>query len=108
MVRRHGKLHRARRGRPARGTRLRLRTSERVTLDARVERRFRGRWRRLETIRRDLGKGRRSIAFKGRGVRGARNRALPRGRYRFSLQAHDAAGNRSARVLRAFRIVRGR
>ena len=54
--------------------------------------------------------GRNSIRFSGR-VRlrkkgRTRVRALKRGRYRFSLYARDAAGNRSEREQLEFRVVR--
>jgi len=106
-IRRGGKARRARKGRPARGARLRLRTSERVTLAVRVERRVRGRWRRVQSFERNLAAGRRSIRFGARVRSGRRTRALTSGRYRFSMQAADAAGNRSARLFRSFRLVAG-
>ncbi|MEJ7715747.1 MAG: hypothetical protein WKF40_08650 [Thermoleophilaceae bacterium] len=52
--------------------------------------------------------GRRSIAFTGRVRRRGRSVALPRSVYRFSVRVSDPSGNRSARVFRSFRIVRGR
>ena len=105
---RGGKARRARKGRPARGARLRLTTSERVTLAVRVERRVRGRWRRVQSFERGLAAGRRSVRFGARVKSGRRTRALARGRYRFSMQAADAAGNRSPRLFRQFRLVSGR
>jgi sugar lactone lactonase YvrE len=104
-IRRGGKFRRARKRRPARGTKLRLTTSERATLAVRVERRARGRWHRVQSFERTLASGRRSIRFGGRVKSGRRTRALPIGRYRFSFQAADAAGNRSLRLFREFRLV---
>ncbi len=106
-IRRGGKARRARGRRPARGTRLRLTASERVTLAVRVERRARGSWRRVQSFERGLAAGRRSIRFGARVKSGRRTRALARGRYRFSMQATDAAGNRSPRLFRQFRLVAG-
>jgi sugar lactone lactonase YvrE len=106
-IRRGGKPRRARKGRPARGARLRLTASERVTLGVRVERRVRGRWRRVQSFERTLAAGRRSVRFGARVKSGRRTRALPAGRYRFSMQAADAAGNRSPRIFRSFRLVPG-
>ena len=105
---RGGKARRARKGRPARGARLRLSTSERVTLAVRVERRVRGRWRRVQSFERVLAAGRRSVRFGARVKSGRRTRALATGRYRFSMQAADGAGNRSPRLFRQFRLVSGR
>ena len=55
-IRRGGKPRRARKRRPARGSKLRLTTSERVTLAVRVERRARGRWRRVQSFERTPGR----------------------------------------------------
>jgi sugar lactone lactonase YvrE len=107
-VRRGGKRHRARKGHPARGARLKLRLSERATVSVRVEQRRGRRWRRVQTIEKALAAGRRAIGFNARLRAGKKTRPFTRGRYRFSLQAADAAGNRSPRVFRAFRVVRGR
>jgi hypothetical protein len=107
-VRRRGKLHRARRGHTARGARLRFSVSEPATIQVRVERREGRRWPRRETIERTVRRGRHSIAFTGRVRRHGRSVALPRARYRFSIRVSDPSGNRSARVFRYFRIVRGR
>ena len=106
-IRRGGKPRRARKRRPARGSKLRLTTSERVTLAVRVERRTRGRWQRVQSFERNLAGGRRAIRFGARVKAGKRTRALAAGRYRFSIQAADAAGNRSPRLFRAFRLVAG-
>jgi hypothetical protein len=73
----------------------------------RVERRARGRWHRVQSFERDLAAGRRAIRFGARVKVGRRTRALATGRYRFSMQAADAAGNRSARLFREFRLVSG-
>ncbi len=107
-IRRGGKPRRARKGRPARGARLRLTTSEHVTLAVRVERRARGRWRRVQSFERTLAGGRRAVRFGARIKAGRRTRALARGRYRFSMQAADGAGNRSPRLFREFRLVAGK
>ena len=107
-IRRGGTARRGRRGVPARGSKLRLTTSERVTLGVRVERRVRGGWRRVQSFERDLAAGRRSVRFGARIKSGRRTRALAAGRYRFSMQATDATGNRSPRLFREFRLVRGR
>lgn len=105
-VRRGGTLHRARKGHPARGGRLRVAVSERVTLAVRVERRVGRRWHRVQTIEKGLATGGRSVTIRGRVTRGRRSVQFPRGRYRLSLQAEDGGGNRSARLFREFRIVR--
>jgi sugar lactone lactonase YvrE len=105
---RGGKARRARKGRPARGSKLKLRTSERVTLAVRVERRVKGRWQRVQSFERNLAAGRRAIRFGARVKAGKRTRALATGRYRFSMQAADGVGNRSPRVFREFRLVTGK
>ncbi len=68
----------------------------------------RGGWRRVQYFERKLAAGRRSIRFGARIKPGRRTRALPVGRYRFSMQAGDGAGNRSPRLFRQFRIVSGK
>jgi sugar lactone lactonase YvrE len=108
VVRRGGKVRRARRGHTARGARLRFSVSEPVTVQIRVERREGGRYPRRQTIERTVAAGRRSIVFTGRVRRRGRSVALPRSVYRFSVRVSDPSGNRSARVFRSFRIVRGR
>ena len=107
-IRRGGKPRHAREGRPARGSKLRLITSERVTLAVRVERNVRGRWRRVQSFERNLAAGRRAVRFGARVKSGRRTRALAAGRYRFSMQAADDAGNRSPRLFREFRLVTGK
>ncbi len=107
-IRRGGKPRRARKGRPARGSKLRLTTSERVTLAVRVERNVRGRWRRVQSFERNLAAGRRAVRFGARVKSGRRTRALAVGRYRFSMQTADDAGNRSPRLFREFRLVSGK
>jgi hypothetical protein len=54
------------------------------------------------TLAEPLAAGQRSMAFTGR----LGGRALPRGRYRMTLVATDAAGNRSAPARATFRVVR--
>ncbi len=89
-----------------RGTRIRYRLSEPATVYFGIERRSRGKWRRLRTFSRRGAAGRRSVAFSGKvRVRG-RRKALRPARYRVVLRARDAAGNSSRRVARRFRIVR--
>ena len=107
-----------------RGTRVKLTLSERASLVLRVERqrprrRVAGRCRPVTrrnaarrqcrrfvlagTLRRADVAQQASIAFSGRLGR----KALRRGPHRFSIVAVDAAGNRSARVRLAFRVLRG-
>lgn len=105
-VRRGGTLRRARKGRSARGGLLRLRTSERVTLTIRVERRAGRRWRRVQTIEKGLKQGRGSVRIRGRVIAGRRTVQFPSGRYRLSMQASDPSGNRSSRVFRQFLLVK--
>jgi hypothetical protein len=107
-VRKGGKRHRARRGHPARGARVKVRLSEAATLAVRVERKRGRKWHRIQFIEKSLKRGRRSIGFNARLRSGKHTRAFARGSYRFSIQASDPAGNRSARVFRRFRVVRGR
>jgi sugar lactone lactonase YvrE len=86
--------------RAGRRVRVRFRVSEAATLSFRIERRARGGWR--DTARgftRRRGAGRGSARFRSRGLR--------RGRYRLSARAEDAAHNRSRRVTRRFRVIRG-
>jgi hypothetical protein len=108
----------------ARGTRVPLTLSEPASLTLGVERRRPGRrvggrcrpvtrrnaarrkcvrFVRVGTLRRADRTGDVSIAFSGR----LGSRAIARGRYRFRIVAADAAGNRSAAVKLAFRVVRG-
>jgi hypothetical protein len=107
-VRKGGKRRRARKGHTARGARLKVRLSEAATLAVRVERKRGRKWHRIQFIEKSLKPGSRSVGFNARLRSGKRTRPFPRGSYRFSVQASDAAGNRSARVFRRFRVVRGR
>ena len=107
-VRKGGKRHRARRHHTARGARLKLSLSEAATVAVRVERKRGKRWYRVQSIEKSFKRGKRSIGFNARLRSGKRTRAFPRGSYRFSVQASDPAGNRSARVFRRFRVVRAR
>jgi sugar lactone lactonase YvrE len=107
-VRRGGKRHRARRHHPARGARLKVRLSEAATVAVRVERKRGKKWHRIQSIEKSLKVGSRSIGFNARLRSGKRTRPFSAGSYRFSVQASDAAGNRSARAFRRFRVVRGR
>ncbi len=107
-IRRGGKPRRAHKGRPARGAKLKLTTSEAVTLRVRVERKVKRRWRRVQYFERRLSAGRRAIRFGARVRSGRRTRALAVGRYRFSMRTADASGNRSPRVFRQFRLLPGR
>jgi len=115
----------AARGRRAkRGSTLRFRLSERARVHVRIDRVQRGRraggrcrpaaqagrrcvrLRRVGTlIRRGRPAGANRIRFSGRV---AKRRALRPGRYRATVRAIDAAGNRSLPRRVAFRIVRGR
>jgi CSLREA domain-containing protein len=110
-----------------RGTRFRFRLSEAGGVAFTIERRTRGRRvrRRCRAVTRDnrarppcarwvavrrfvragVG-GRNSVAFSGRIVRGRRVRALEAGRYRATVRASDAAGNRSRAARVSFRVVR--
>ncbi len=92
--------------RTRRGTRIRLTLSERATVTVRVGRRRAGRFSPAGSLERSLRAGRRALAFRGRVRKAGRLRTLPPGRYRFVLRARDEAGNRSATVLRRFRVVR--
>ena len=103
-----------RRGRAARvrrGTRIRFHLSERATVTFRIDHLRWRRWRGVRSFSRRARSGRNSVPFTGR-VRAkrrrgrARTRALRPGRYRLILRARDAAGNRSERVTRRFRVVR--
>jgi hypothetical protein len=79
---------------------VRFRVSEAATMSFRIERRTRRGWRDLArgfTRRRGAGRG--SARFTTQGLR--------RGRHRLVVRAEDAAGNRSPRVTRRFRVIRG-
>jgi plastocyanin len=78
------------------GARVRFRLSEPATVTIRVRRRASNRLAR--TLRLAARSGTRTVQVKGRGVR--------RGRYRFELQARDAAGNRSAQARASVRVRR--
>ena len=71
-----------------------------VTL--RVERLVKGKRRAVGTLRRTATTGANRVRFSGRIGR----KALPGGRYRLTVRATDAAGNRSAPRTASFRIVR--
>ena len=109
------------------GTVIRFTLSEAATVAIRVERRTQGRrvagkCRRQTTsnrrkprcvryvlvkrFTRSRASGRNSVAFSGRYRKNSKARKLTPGRYRFTMQARDAARNRSALVRRAFRVVR--
>ena len=89
------------------GTRFRYSLSERATVRITIQRALRGRggrtrYRRAGKLTRTgEGPGRDSTAFSGRIGR----RALKPGRYRATLRATDAAGNRSSAKRIGFRIV---
>jgi hypothetical protein len=85
-----------------RGTTIRFGLSEAATVSLRVERVVAGRRVAAGTLRRTARAGANRVAFSGRIGR----RALRRGRYRLTVRATDAAGNRSTVRTRAFRVVR--
>ena len=78
--------------------RVRFAVSEPSKLTFRVERRTAGRWSTAKSFTRKRKAGRGSVVFKARGLRA--------GRFRVVLRAQDAARNRSARVVRRFRVTR--
>jgi hypothetical protein len=91
----------------ARGTRLRFTLSEPAGVRVVIERVRPGRRlrRRVATLTRTgLSQGRNAVRFSGR----LRRRALLAGRYRATITAADAAGNRSIARRASFRIVRRR
>jgi hypothetical protein len=77
------------------GTRLRLRLSEAAAIRVRVQKRARGAWRTVKTIRRSLPAGRVRLKLPGRGS----------GRRRVTVVAVDAAGNRAAPVRKRYRLA---
>jgi Tol biopolymer transport system component len=90
-------------GGKGRGTTLRFTLGERGTVRVVVQRRKGKRWRTAGAISRpDVKSGRGALRITGRFGR----RSLAPGRYRVAITATDAAGNRSATVRRAVRIVR--
>jgi CSLREA domain-containing protein len=131
MVRRSGRAAGA--GAPRsrvvpRGTRFRFRLSEAGGVAFTIARRMRGRrvgkrcraisagkrgrrpcvrWVAVRRFIRAGVAGRNSVMFSGRIRRGRRVRALKAGRYRATVRASDAAGNRSKAARVRFRVVRG-
>lgn len=105
-IRRGGALHRARKHHAALGGRLGVTLSEPAVLTIRVERLFRHRWVRIQTIEKRLPMGRGMVRIRGRYIRGGRSAGFPRGRYRLSMRAEDGSSNRSVRLFRQFRIVK--
>jgi hypothetical protein len=92
--------------RVARGTRIRFGLSEAASVRFTIRRRSGGR--RIGSFVRSAGAGPNSLRFSGRlRVRG-RTLSLAPGRYRLTLVATDAAGNRSAARRVAFRVVSAR
>jgi Tol biopolymer transport system component len=86
-----------------RGTTLRVALSERATIRVSAERRKGKRWRAAGTISESAAAGgAQTLRITGRVGR----RKLSPGRYRVAIIATDAAGNRSAPVMLAFRIRR--
>ena len=85
-----------------RGTTVRYRLSEPAAVTLRVERVKAGRRRAAGTLRRSGAAGANRVRFSGRIGR----RALPAGRYRLTVRATDAAGNRSKARSATFRIAR--
>jgi hypothetical protein len=78
--------------RTPRGSAFRFRLSERASVTIRVERRLRGRYRKVALLRRrGLRTGANTVRFSGR----IKRRALAAGRYRAKLRAVDPGGNRS-------------
>ena len=90
-------------GRVSRGTRVRFSLSEAATVRFVIRRRSGGR--RIGSFVRAAGAGRNSVRFAGRlRVRG-RTLSLAPGRYRLTLVAKDASGNRSPARRLPFRVV---
>lgn len=90
-------------GRVSRGTRVRFSLSEKATVRFVIRRRLGGR--RIGSFERAAGAGPNSVRFAGRlRVRG-RTLSLAPGRYRLTLVAKDASGNRSPARRLPFRIV---
>lgn len=95
----------------ARGTRVRFTLSEAAAVRFAIRRRIRDRsgrvrWVAVGTFNRQAGTGPNAVRFSGRlRVRG-RTRSLRPGRYRLTLVATDAAGNRSAAKRLPFRVTR--
>jgi hypothetical protein len=85
-----------------RGTRVRYSLSEPAAVTLRVQRLAGRRARTVGTLRRSGLAGANRVRFSGRIGR----RRLAPGRYRLTVRATDAAGNRSAARSRTFRIVR--
>lgn len=125
MVRRNGRA--AQTKRVPQGTRFRFRLSEAGGVGFTIERRTRGRrvgtrcraittrnrgrppcirWVAVRRFVRAGVAGRNSTPFSGRITRGRKVRALSAGRFRATIRASDAAGNRSKAARVSFRIVR--
>jgi hypothetical protein len=88
-----------------RGTRFKLRLSERSKVLFRIERRTRKGWSHVGDFARTLKAGKRSVKFSGRFKFRKRTRVLKAGRYRLKARARDKAGNRSRLAKRRFRVV---
>lgn len=82
-----------------RGAQLIVCASERSTLLLRVARRSGRRWKTVAAVRRTVARGRTRVSLPAVARRGAKHR----GRYRLTVQATDAAGNRSAPVVLTLR-----
>jgi hypothetical protein len=92
--------------RVARGTRVRFGLSEAASVRFTIRRRSGGRA--IGSFVRSAGAGPNSVRFSGRlRVRG-RTQSLAPGRYRMTLVATDAAGNRSLARRVSFRVVSAR
>ncbi len=89
--------------RARRGTVLRFRSSEAAKLTIRIDRLRGRRARRAGVLTRAVKAGPGRVALSGR----IGKRRMKPGRYRLTLRARDAAGNRSTAVKRALTIVRG-
>lgn len=85
-----------------RGTAVRYSLSEPATVTLRIERLVKGKRRTAGALRRTGAAGANRVRFSGRIGR----RALRPGRYRLTVRATDAAGNRSAARSATFRVVR--
>jgi sugar lactone lactonase YvrE len=97
---------RPRRARAGRNAIVSVRLSEAAKLTLRLEQRRGTRWKRLGTLVRPGRAGANSFKYGLRVRRGGRKRAVSAGTYRVVVRAVDPAGNPSADVSRAFRVVR--